>query len=121
MGINCTTYLMLGIKLPYSVVDECRIYEGENEEKYLPYIEGHKDIKYSLIIDSMNGEYCIFGAVIERLNKEKEDQFYIINNSTSKGQELFDEEEYEKVFNDLFPHIKLEEPKYSLIMFNHYS
>jgi hypothetical protein len=30
----------------------------------LPYIEGHDGVDYSLIIDSMSGQYCVFGQIL---------------------------------------------------------
>jgi len=117
MGVDCTTYLMMGIKLPYSVVDEYKIYN--NEDLYLPYIEGHKDVKYTLIIDSMSNEYVVFGKVLTSLDANVDD-FYIMNEQIPlEKDEIFDEEDYEKTFYKLFPNINLSEPKYSILMFNH--
>jgi hypothetical protein len=118
MGVECTTYLMMGIKLPYSVMDEYKI---NNDDLYLPYIEGHENIKYTLIIDGMNGEYVVFGKVLATL-VAYDDDFYIMNEKIAiEKDEIFDDEDYSKVLNKLFPNITLSKPKYSILMFNHLS
>jgi hypothetical protein len=119
MSIDATTYLMFGVKLPYSIIEEYKVYD--NDDKYLPYIEGHKDIKYALIIDGMSGEYVVFGKVLNKLDSNVDD-FYIMNEEIVKEKNNdFDFEDYEKIFNILFPNIKLPKYKASLLMFNHFS
>ena len=48
MAINKTDYIIYGWKLPYMVKDM----NGEEldlwDDKFLPYIEGHKNIQYSI-------------------------------------------------------------------------
>lgn len=69
MGVDRTDYIVYGWKLPYEVKNN----EGEIDfwdDKFLPYIEGHKGEIFSIIKDGMCGEYTVFGV---RLARSKDD------------------------------------------------
>ncbi len=65
MGYCRKDYIVYGYKLPYDLKDdngnELHLYD---DEKYLPYIEGHKGIGYIIILDQMMGKYVVFGEKI---------------------------------------------------------
>ena len=56
MSVDKTHYVLLGLKI--NSIDDYW------NEKYLPYIEGHPDVEYRLIVDQMSGEYAFFGKVL---------------------------------------------------------
>lgn len=62
MGVDRSDYIIYGWKLPYKVFtpDGVEI-DLWDDPKFLPYIEGHKGIDHTLIIDGMSGEYTAFG------------------------------------------------------------
>ncbi|MFW6015867.1 MAG: hypothetical protein ACOCRK_05475 [bacterium] len=57
MGLDRNDYVMLAIDLSDLNINVF-------EEKYLPYVEGHPDVDYSLIYDYMNKDYLYFGKVL---------------------------------------------------------
>ena len=112
MGVDRTTYLVYGIKMPYSIMDEYKVWD--NEDTYLPFIEGWEGTELSLIIDGMCGEYCMFGKVIA---EAKEGIFSEVNIEDMKSwfKHIMDE------FVRLFPYPYKHEANVKLYMFNHYS
>jgi hypothetical protein len=63
MSTSRIDYIIYGWKLPPEIKNKGKIIDL-NDDKFLPYIEGHKGIKYSLIIDYMCGKYIVFGKLI---------------------------------------------------------
>ena len=66
MGVDKTHYVILGIDIQDLDMD----FWGK-EDKYLPYIEGHRDVKYSIINGSMDDNYCFFGKVLAKGDKQE--------------------------------------------------
>lgn len=63
MSVDRTDFIVYGWKLPYKLKNE----NGEIDlwaDKFLPFIEGHKGVEYTLISDGMSGEYNVFGKLI---------------------------------------------------------
>jgi hypothetical protein len=64
MGVDCTTYVLLGYKLDYNstlgkaLVDAFHKYRDENDDK------DHMD-DVTVIVDGMNGKYVYIGKVID--------------------------------------------------------
>lgn len=112
MGVSREDYIVYGWKLPYDFKDS----EGNKidflDDKYLPYIEWHEGVEYTIISDGMCGDYNVFGLLVknctdngdgwdfEELNIEDFDSNKVI----SKYKELLnnDPEEYPKLF--IFSH-----------------
>lgn len=64
MGITRQDFIVYGWKLAYD--SKLDIFS----DKFLPYIEGHPGIKYTLVSDGMCGEYNVFGRLISMSNDE---------------------------------------------------
>jgi hypothetical protein len=64
MGIYRRDYILFGWKLPNKITNENGEYISFWDDKYLPYVEGHPGIEYSIINDQMCGEYTAFGKQI---------------------------------------------------------
>jgi hypothetical protein len=64
MSVDRTDYIVYGWKLPYKLENR----NGETldlwDDKFLPYIEGHKDVECRIISDGMCGDYTVFGVVL---------------------------------------------------------
>lgn len=64
MGVDRTDHIIYGYKLPYELKNE----SGKIDlwdDKFLPMIEGHKGEEFTIISDSMCGEYNVFGIRIQ--------------------------------------------------------
>lgn len=61
MGVERKDYIMLAVDIKDRDID---FYDDKNE-KFLPYIEGHKDCEFSIIDDAMCEKYCFFGKVLK--------------------------------------------------------
>ncbi len=113
MGVDRNDYLIYGWKLPYKLKNT----NGEKidlwNDKYLPYIEGHKGIKHSLIIDGMSGQYVVFGQKIS--SADQYEGWNFINLDLSN----LDSESVKTKFKELFVIELIEEPK--LLIFSHYN
>jgi hypothetical protein len=72
MSVSITHYIVYGWKLPYDFIDKF-------DDKYLPYIEGHKDTEFGMICDGMNGDYIVFGKIIELPDKYSDNDFVDID------------------------------------------
>lgn len=117
MGIYRKDYLVYGWLLPYNV-------KGFDfwDEKHLPYIEGHKDVKYTLIRDCMSTNYLIFGKIIKSADEHEGWNFIEI----PTGQiitpfEIVDMcQKYRELFNVSTEILELvDKPK--LILFSHFN
>lgn len=51
MGVDRTDYIIYGWKLPYGLKNSDGNEIDFFEDKYLPYVEGHKGIQYTIIVD----------------------------------------------------------------------
>jgi hypothetical protein len=58
MSLIRTDYLMLAINISDIEFD---MYD----EKYTPYVDGHKNVEFSIVKDC-NGEFCYFGIVLKK-------------------------------------------------------
>lgn len=100
MGVNRHDYVIVGYKLPYDVSFK----ESETElnkllyeeERYLPLIEGHKDEKFSIVMDGMGGNYIAFGKLIQSADEYEGFDFLEISvndidfqETITKAKELF--------------------------------
>lgn len=61
MGVDKKDYVMFAVDITDKKID---FYDDENE-KFLPYIEGHKDCEFAIVDDCMSGRYCFFGKVLK--------------------------------------------------------
>ena len=118
MGVTKTDYLIYGWKLSYE-------FKGKNgkevanewfEDKYLPYIEGHPGIKYTLITDGMCGEYIVFGRLLDHRSDDTGDTDF---KEIDASPENLNEQETCDIFTTLFGVEIPNKPK--LIVFSHYS
>lgn len=66
MGVYRIDYIIYGWKLPYELKDLNDNKIDLWDDKYLPFIEGWKDEKYTLIRDGMSGKYNMFGIMLEK-------------------------------------------------------
>ncbi len=64
MGIYRQDYILFGWKLSNKITNDKNEVIDFFEDKYLPYIEGHKGIDYYIINDQMCGKYTAFGKRI---------------------------------------------------------
>lgn len=56
-------YITFGWKLPYIIENKYGKIDMWND-KFLPYIEGHKGVEFSIIRDGMSNKYTVFGIII---------------------------------------------------------
>jgi hypothetical protein len=61
MSLDRKDYLMLAVNINDKHID---FYDEENE-KFLPYIEGHRNVNLRIVEDVMSGEFCFFGKVLK--------------------------------------------------------
>lgn len=61
MSVDRSDYIIYGWKLPFNMTSSNNEKIDFWDDKFLPYIEGHQGIEYSLIRDGMSGEYMVFG------------------------------------------------------------
>jgi len=73
MSISTNHYIVFGWKLPYDFV------ENIWDDKFLPYIEGHEGIEFSMIADGMCGDYIVFGTVIKLPSSHENKDFMDID------------------------------------------
>lgn len=69
MSVSRTDFIVYGWKLPYKIKNK----NGDIDlwaDKFLPFIEGHKGIEYTLIRDDMSGEYNVFGKLIAHVTDD---------------------------------------------------
>lgn len=111
MGVDRTTHVVFGWKLPEPMIDANGEEINPYEDEFLPYVEGHKGVKEILIHDQMMGEYNVFGI---HLASPNEGDFEIIETESLNAQEL--RETFKSVFGIDAP---TEDPK--IIAFIHCS
>jgi hypothetical protein len=120
MGVNRTDYIIFGFKVSPKEIETRNIdlWTG----KYLPYLEGQKDILYIIINDGMCGEYLVFGKLINQAVDYEGTTFTVIS-----YKDFFDDEENKKVtqaFIDLFGkevYDTLDDEEPQMLVFSHFS
>lgn len=108
MGITRQDYIIYGWKLPYD--SELDIFS----DKFLPYVEGHPGMKYTLVSDDMGGDYQVFGRLIK--NADDDGWGFVDLNSNSCDANL---EETKDEYRLLFEKDPISDP--TLFIFTHYS
>jgi len=61
MGVDRKDYVMFAVDINDKKID----FYDDGNEKYLPYIEGHSDVEFSIVDDCMSRRYCFFGKIIK--------------------------------------------------------
>lgn len=118
MGVSTTYYTVYGIKHDYDGIKE--FLEGPYEDAY--YDDDTPTITPTIIVDSMSGEYAIFGKVLydsgDLYEGECKDSFVEIDLKTLPEIEA----SYKKEFITKFPEYShlLDRP-FKLMTFVHYS
>lgn len=104
MSVYRTDFIVYGFQMPYK--------EDYFEDEFLPYIEGHEELEYQLIVDGMCGEYVVFGKVLGTDNDNSGWEFTEIKTYNIDPEAL--KKKYQELFGDI-----PEEPK--LFIFSHFS
>jgi len=86
MGLYRTDYIVCGWKLPKEI-------EGFDywDDKNLPYVEGHKGVEYTIVLDD---DYLVFGKLIAI---SSEWNFNVLNFDNLNTEEI--KEKYREIFN----------------------
>ena len=116
MGVDRADYIVYGWKLSFELKDKDGNKIDFYNERYLPYVEGHKGIDFTLVFDGMCGEYCVFGKLIQRASEYEGWQFVNLNLNNLDPDEV--KKEYRKVF-DIQENELIADPY--LFIFSHYS
>lgn len=66
MSISKTNYVVYGFNIPKSVLEKEDGFIDLDDDKLLPFIEGHKGEAFTLVDDGMCGEYTVFGLLVSR-------------------------------------------------------
>lgn len=106
MGVDRTDYIIYGWKMEYS--------DKYYEDKLLKYVEGHKNVNETLVVDGMCGDYAVFGTLIDHCDDDGEGWDFV----ELSFQDL-DAEALKKLYKELFETEPVGEPK--LLIFSHYS
>jgi hypothetical protein len=120
MGVNKTHYIIFGFKVHPNKLKSEKI--DIWSDKFLPYIEGHKDIPYTIIYDGMCGEYLVFGKLIH-----KDHDYDSFSFTSISYKDFFDDKENKEVtqaFIDLFGKEifnDLEDEEPQMLVFTHFS
>lgn len=113
MGVDRTDYILFGWKLPFQLKDKNGNEIDPWDEKLMPYIEGHKGVEYSFIVDGMCGDYCAFGKNMGSATDDGEGWGF-----TDLDFSSINVEEAKKLYVELFNLEIVTEPK--LFIFSHY-
>lgn len=119
MGVERTDYIIYGFKMNPKEVEVFGVDIWDN--KFLPYIEGHQGVQDILVNDAMNGEYLVFGKLINKQESGDEGKFTVIN-----YQDFFDDQETNRItnlFKKLFGiavHFELANLDPEIYVFSHY-
>ena len=120
MGVDRTDYIVFGFKMSPELLKSKNI--SIDDDKYLPYIEGHKGEQDTIVYDYMMGKYVVFGKLINQSWDYEEGKF-----TTISYQDFFDDEETKRVtdkFIELFGQDvldELEDDEPQMFVFSHYS
>jgi hypothetical protein len=121
MGVDRTDYIIYGFKMKPNDLKSNGI-NIHDDNKFLPYIEGHIGVKEVIVYDYMCGEYVVFGKLINRADGDAGTNF-----TTISFQDFFDDEERDFVtdtFKELFGedvYNDLDEDEPQIFVFSHYS
>jgi len=63
MSVNIKTYIGVYAEVMKNVFSE---YSDVYAEELIPYVEGHKDVKFDAVYDGMCGNYLYFGKTLEK-------------------------------------------------------
>lgn len=113
MGVDRTDYLIYGWKLPINFVNS----NGPIDiwdEKFRPYMEGHKGIDFSLIFDGMGGKYTVFGKRIAFATDDGDGWGFMELDLSKIGSPGFTKDKFKEIFEIEPP----SEP--SLFIFSHW-
>lgn len=119
MGVDRTAYVIAGYKMPgkmhhQTTGEKLEVYE----DKFMRYVEGRKDEKFSIIHDGMCGNYTAFGVVLVSLGDHDGDtEFEEIDLDSIFFEEI--KAKYIELFGDYLPPDAQLYPK--ILAFNHYS
>jgi hypothetical protein len=119
MGVERTDYIVFGFKMNPELLKRKRI--NIWDDKYLPFIEGHKGVPDVFVYDGMNEEYAVFGKLINRAEEHEG-----VNFTTISYKDFFDVEESSRVigkFIELFGEDMLDElddDEPQMFVFSHY-
>ena len=114
MSVDRTDFIIYGWKLPYELKNE----NGDIDlwdDKFLPFIKGHKGVEYSLISDGMCGNYTVFGKLLGQATDDSDGWGFInLDLSAINSEEV--KSKYKELFEiDIIP----SEPY--LFIFSHFS
>ena len=109
MGLYRTDYIVYGWKLPLLMKDKDGNTINFRDNKFLPYIEGYKDIKY-IIVRDFNKKHLVFGKLMginsDGWNYENLNMSHINSEEVkNKYREVFDvESEISEPYLFIFSH-----------------
>lgn len=106
MGYTRTEYVIIGYKIPYDLI-------GDDNEEFLPYIEGSPNVDVTIIKDDMSGDFAIFGKVL--LSSDRDNGFEFTEIEITDDDKRIVNNEFKK----LFPDYKLTD-EIKIIGFSHY-
>lgn len=100
MSVDRTDYIVYGWKLPYDLKDSKGNEIDFWDDKFLPMIEGHKNEKFSIVIDGMCNDYVVFGITVATAGEVGWDFFKLkilnvlryLDELKDKYREIFDVE-----------------------------
>lgn len=119
MGVDRTAYVIAGYKMPGKMYhrttgEKLEVYE----DKFMRYVEGWEDEKFSIIYDQMSGEHTVFGQVLASFGDHDGDtEFEEIDIEKIDFGAI--KEKYIELFGDYLPMTGQIRPK--ILAFNHYS
>ena len=64
MSMSKKDHVVYGWCMPFPVKNNNGVIIDLQDDKFLPMIEGHKEKEFTIIINSMYGEYTVFGLAV---------------------------------------------------------
>lgn len=119
MGVERTDYIIFGFKFDPAELKRNNI--DIWDDKYLPFTEGHKGVTDTIVYDGMNGEYIVFGKLINKAEEYDGVGFHSIS-----IKDFFDVEEERRLrdkFIELFGsqiYDGLDKTNPEMMVFSHY-
>jgi len=116
MGISRTDYIIIGYKFPQDIKhkETGEVFDTW-DDKYLPYIEGHPEAGYQMIVDGMTDKYLMFGEVLASSDESDGFSVQALKINLDEIQDL--KERAQEIFGDYIEDIG-EQKHY---VFSHYS
>ena len=117
MGVDITTYLFYGIKIDGTKFE--KDFKSNNPEEsdwfypLLPEIEGHPDIEFDIIFDSIGGKYVALGKIIESVDRDDENFYTISVDKLPNPDKMI--EAINKKLNSSYEH-----SEFKLLLFNNF-